>query len=429
MTPRDCQARVRHLLGTCPRWLQRWISQQLLAPGTGNRRPRIRDVAQRLRSEPGFEVAWRLGKLPLDLDSPLTSIPDSMAPASGRPATWEVPPLTTLAQLAAWLGLSPGELDWFADGRGWLPKATHKTLRHYTFRWILKRDGSARLLEIPKGRLKRLQRWILDQLLSAIPVHPAAHGFCRGRSVKTFAAPHVGRCVVLRLDIRDFFPSIARTRLQALFMTAGYPEEVAVRLSGLCTTRAALDVGETLPAMVKPEARYFVMKRYTSPHLPQGAPTSPALANRVAYRLDCRLAGLAEAAGGQYTRYADDLLFSGDSAFARGASRFLIQVGRILLEEGFEPNWRKARIQRQGVSQQAAGLVLNSGLNVPRKEYEMLKAILHNCVRCGPETQNRGGHADFRAHLLGRIAQVQWIHPAKGARLRAVFDQIVWGTP
>jgi RNA-directed DNA polymerase len=162
------------------------------------------------------------------------------------------------------------------------------------------------------------------------------------------------------------------------------------------------------------------------PHLPQGAPTSPALANLLAYRVDCRLAGLAGSAGAAYTRYADDLAFSGDEAYARQAEHFSVQAAAILLEEGFTVHHRKTRIMRSGVRQQLAGQVVNVHLNVARTDFDRLKAILTNCIRLGPDSQNRGNHPSFRAHLLGRINFVTMVNAARGARLRGIFDQIRW---
>jgi RNA-directed DNA polymerase len=165
---------------------------------------------------------------------------------------------------------------------------------------------------------------------------------------------------------------------------------------------------------------------HTRPHLPQGAPTSPALANVCAFRADCRLTGLARSAGAEYTRYADDLAFSGGEEFARGIERFSTHVAAVLFEEGFTVNHRKTRIMRQGVRQRLAGLVVNQRMNVMRSDFDRLKATLNNCVRLGAESQNRAAHAHFRAHLIGRIGWVESINPAKGQRLRALFDQIAW---
>jgi hypothetical protein len=161
--------------------------------------------------------------------------------------------------------------------------------------------------------------------------------------------------------------------------------------------------------------------------LPQGAPTSPALANICVYRVDCRLAGLAKSAGAEYTRYADDLAFSGGDAFERCVERFSTHVAAILFAEGFTVHHRKTRIMRQGVRQHLAGLVTNECMNIVRGDFDRLKATLINCVRLGPESQNRDGHSAFRMHLEGRVGFVETIHPARGQRLRAILDRIQWG--
>jgi len=165
---------------------------------------------------------------------------------------------------------------------------------------------------------------------------------------------------------------------------------------------------------------------YARPHLPQGAPTSPSLANLCSYRLDCRLSGLAQSAGAVYTRYADDLAFSGGERFDRSVARFAAQVAAILIEEGFTVHHRKTHVMRQSVRQHLAGLVTNQRLNVRRSDFDLLKAILTNCVRHGPATQNREAHPHFQEHLAGRIGFMETINIEKGRRLRATFDQIAW---
>ena len=332
---------------------------------------------------------------------------------------WQLPDLPTPGALADWLEISPARLDWFADrqGRQWqLPAGP---LRHYRYRWVPKRSGGMRLIETPKTRLKAIQRRLLHEILDRIPPHDAAHGFRRGRSIASFASPHVGRHVVLRIDLQDFFTSIGRARVVALFHTAGYPERVAALLAGLCTNCVPADVWDASSsrASANNTRRNRALR---SPHLPQGAPTSPAVANLCAYRLDVRLAGLAAAANASYTRYADDLAFSGEEDFARSARRFPIQAAAIALEEGFCVNHRKTRIMRRSVRQQIAGVVVNEKLNTRRSDYDELKAILHNCVRGGPDSRSRAAPADFRSHLLGRIEHVRMLNPARGAKLRTV---------
>jgi hypothetical protein len=283
-----------------------------------------------------------------------------------------------------------------------------------------------RLIESPKQRLKAIQRWVLTEILDRVPPHPAAHGFRSGRSTLSFAQPHVGRHLVLKLDLKDFFPGILKARVAAIYMTAGYPEAVAELLAGLCTNTTPSTVIRSGAANSSIAERQRLKTMYQRPHLPQGAPTSPTLANLAAFRLDCRLAGLAAAAGARYTRYADDLLFSGDASFAKMVDRFYIQACAIALEERFEVQTRKTRVMRQSLAQRAAGLVLNTRLNIPRPDYDQLKAIIHNCIRHGPASQNRDGVADFPAHLAGRIAYVEQVNPQRGRRLREAFGRIAW---
>jgi hypothetical protein len=348
-----------------------------------------------------------------------------MAPAAGAPAGWCIPEITTATALAAQFGLTPSELAWFAHPEA-RRRAPDGPLCHYRYHWVAKRSGSARLIEAPKTRLRTIQRTLLDHLIAPIPPHEAAHGFRAGRSVRSFVAPHVGQQVVLRVDLRDFFPSIGAPRVRALFSTAGYPEEVARLLTGLCTNRTPHSVWSQPGSPLSSAEMQRLRRLYSQPHLPQGAPTSPALANLCAFHLDCRLAGLARSAGAAYTRYADDLLFSGGPLFARRVERFFVHVCAVAIEEGFTVAIHKKRVMRRGTRQRAAGLVLNDRINIARDDYDTLKATLYNCTRNDPCRQNVSNHPDFRAHLAGRVAYVESIHPARGQRLRGMFERIVW---
>ncbi len=347
-----------------------------------------------------------------------------MCPISVAQA-WGLPPILTAGELADWLGVSNTELDWFAGLRGFESRRSQGRLRHYHYRPLAKRFGQVRLIEAPKRRLKEIQRRILKEILEQIPPHDAAHGFRAGRSIKTFATPHVGKTVVLKIDLQDFFPSISAAWIQAVFRAVGYPEDVADLLAGLCVNATPEDVwqGEQFNSgRLVQEARW----RYSRPHLPQGAPTSPALANLCAYRMDCRLSGLACSVGAVYTRYADDLAFSGDGPFLRAARRFQDHVCATVMEEGFTVHHRKTRIMQQGVRQRLTGVVVNERLNVPREDFDRLKATLTNCIRFGPQSQNRHDLDDFRHHLHGRVSFVESVNPARGQRLRRLYERIEW---
>jgi len=370
---------------------------------------------ERARAKYGDELVVRV----------LCPEPPTMLPVRAA-AGWEIPAIDSTGDLAKWLGVEPGELRWFADLKALGYKQREPRLGHYHYRVLAKRFDSVRLIEAPKSRLKDLQRQILRWVLEKVPPHPAVHGFVRGRSIATFVAPHVEKRAVLRLDVCDFFPSFGGVRIQNMFRTLGYPEAVADLLGGICSNQTPLNIWKHSGAGVDVECLAELRRLYARPHLPQGAPTSPALANICCYRLDCRLSALAESAGAAYTRYADDLAFSGGRDFERRVERFAAHVGAVLLEEGLRVNHRKTRVMRRGVRQHLAGLVTNRKANIRRRDFDRLKAALTNCVRFGPENQNRERRADFRSHLQGKVSFVEMINPAKGKRLRAIFEQIRW---
>jgi hypothetical protein len=414
------------VLGRRYRFL-RPLAGRVLSAFVGQPRPRLARVVDFLEKDKGFCKARETRSLQLRF---VLWPAQAMVPAPGPPSSWRVPAITSPAELARFLELEPRELDWFADCQTREGSATVEALRHYRYHWVAKSSGARRLIEAPKPRLKQLQRRLLDDIVAHIPPHEAAHGFRAGRSVTSFVAPHVGRTIVLKMDLRDFFVSITSTRVMAIYRTAGYPERVARLLTGLCTNTVPRLVWDLAgPLQIDPSRSptgWQARRLYRQPHLPQGAPTSPALANLTAHRLDARLAGLAAAAEASYTRYADDLVFSGGDSLARSIGRFPTHVAAIALEEGFAIQHRKTRIMRQGARQRAAGVVINQKMNISRDDYDVLKAVLCNCVRHGPGEQNRGGVADFRAHLAGRVAYAGRLNPARGEKLMRLFERIVW---
>nr|WP_281260508.1 reverse transcriptase family protein [Pseudosporangium ferrugineum] len=162
--------------------------------------------------------------------------------------------------------------------------------------------------------------------------------------------------------------------------------------------------------------------------MPQGAPTSPALANLVAYRLDRRLTGLADRFGVRYTRYADDLAFSGALHRRGEAGRLVAAVTAVVTDEGFRVHPAKTRIRGRGDRQQLAGLVVNEHPAVAREDYDRLRAVLHDAARHGTEAANRE-HADFAAYLRGRVAWVSHRHPGRAAKLHALLTAALAAAP
>jgi len=336
-----------------------------------------------------------------------------------------LPDFPAVGDLARWLEVTPNELEWYADH--WRSdRATAPGLQHYHYNWRPKRSVGVRLIEIPKQRLRAMQGKILRELLDRVPPHAAAHGFRRGHSCLTHAACHTGQRVVVRIDLKDFFPSITSGRIHALFARLGYADPVAATLARLCTHRSPAGVlrQPTGQNALTSQQKQILRDR----HLPQGSPCSPALANLCAYRLDMRLAALAQSLGATYSRYADDLTFSGPREFEQSLVRFHVQVATIAIEEGFTINRHKTRIMRASTRQRVTGIVVNQHPNITRKDFDALKATLTNCLRHGAATQNRERRQDFRAYLAGRVAHVRMVNEARGQRLSELLGRIEWGT-
>jgi RNA-directed DNA polymerase len=330
-----------------------------------------------------------------------------------------LPHFQTPAELARWLELPLGKVAWltyrFCENQR--PQSAREA--HYHFRWLRKRSGGHRLIESPKKEMRRVQQMILREIVGKIRAHESAHGFVPGRSIITNAKPHVGRRVILKFDLDSFYTSVRYSRVVAIFRSLGYSREAALWLARLTTSSA--------PGSLKlPLGESSTIWKYMPRHLPQGASTSPALANLSAYALDVRLTGLARAWHVTYTRYADDLTFSASGKLIPALHQFIALVERIVRDEGFRIKRTKRKVLRSNQRQIVAGVVVNNKVNVDRREFDRLKATLHNCVKLGPATQNHSEIADFAGHLRGRVAHVLQLNPQRGAKLLALYQKIRW---
>jgi len=320
-----------------------------------------------------------------------------------------LPTPSTPAELAEALGLTIPRLRWLAF------HAEAATRVHYVNFEVPKKGGGTRTLSAPHRTMAAAQRWIFDRIVATLAAEPEAHGFLPGRSILTNAAPHSGRAVVVNLDLEGFFPGVGFPRVRGVFRRSGYSPAVATILALLCTECPRRPV-------VYDGTIYHVA---TGPRgLPQGACTSPGLSNQVARRLDRRLAGLAAKLGATYTRYADDLTFSGDVDLDARVGYLMARARHIARAEGFAVNEAKTRVLRRNAAQVVTGLVVNDRPGVPRAEVRRLRAILHRARLEGLDAQNRAGHPDFRAWLRGKIAYVAMARPDVGGRLLAELEAI-----
>lgn len=278
---------------------------------------------------------------------------------------------------------------------------------------IAKAKGGARRIAAPRAALRKVQRAILAKILARVPVHDASHGFVAGRSTVTNARPHRGAAIVLKLDLKDFFPTLHYRRVAGIFRSLGYVEDVAAVLAGLTTYRPRLADGAAVwPGM-----------------LPQGAPTSPALANLACRRLDRRLAALAAKVGATYTRYADDLTLSfADANPDVKLGRLFWWVELICEQEGFLERPDKRRVLRASQQQRITGLVVNADVHLPRADRKRFRAMLHNCAAHGLASQAQRANqspSEFAAYLAGYAAYANMVEPTLGAAWLAEVERIV----
>lgn len=308
-----------------------------------------------------------------------------------------------LATLAANMGLTESELAWLCYHR------ESTKVGHYALFTIPKKRGGLRVLASPKTKLRQAQRWIVANVLAAPTPHAAATAFAPGASVVHNAAPHVGQAVVVKVDLKDFFPSLGVKRVKHLFEQLGHSEGIATVLALLCTDspRVALTFDG--------QKRYVAVGKRG---LPQGALTSPALSNLLARKLDARLAGAAKKLGFAYTRYADDLTFS--HADDRAPVGILLTLVReIVKDEKLTVNEAKTQVLRPQDRQIVTGLVVNGPATprISREDLRRFRAILHHCERDGFAALTQRLGRDARAYCLGYNAFVRMTRPELADKL------------
>jgi RNA-directed DNA polymerase len=212
---------------------------------------------------------------------------------------------------------------------------------------IPKKSGGQRHISAPSKELKRIQKWISENLLRSVAVHESCTGYRVGKCIVDNARPHVGKDFVLNADIEDFFPSINQARVTALFESLGFEQKMAGYLSKLCTHHELL---------------------------PQGAPSSPDLANLICKTLDEKLSEFCEKRNWSFTRYCDDITISGGGVLTRAE---VDTICGIITSEGFKVNDKKLRVARKTSQQRVTGLVVNERINLPRRERRRVRAMIH----------------------------------------------------
>lgn len=264
---------------------------------------------------------------------------------------------------------------------------------------IPKKSGGTRKIEAPSDELKRIQLWIKENILDQFSASQYAKGFIKGISIFDNALPHVNKDLVINLDLKDFFPSIEYRKIYKIFKYIGYTDSVSKLLTNLCTN----------PRNV----------------LPQGSPASPVISNLVSLRLDKRLGRLAEEIGATYTRYADDITFSGN----KNLVKYLKLIRKIIHEEGFRINEKKFHLQYSYQRQEVTGLIVNDKVSVPEHHIKELENAIYYCKKYSVTdhmTHIRCEKGFYKEHLYGLAYFIKMVDVEKGLLFLSQLNEIDW---
>jgi RNA-directed DNA polymerase len=267
-------------------------------------------------------------------------------------------------------------------GSDYIRYVAYQPERFYRVFEIAKRAGGQRQICEPLPNLKGIQRWILDSLLSRVPVSGYAKAFVRRRSTRENARFHRRQPQVLKLDISDFFPSLSSAKVRTLFRSLGYSKQVSYFLTRLCTYQGGL---------------------------PQGAPTSPMISNHLLAEFDEEVWSYCSNHSMRYTRYADDMTFSGD--FHPG--KLIREIRHLLLKRQLFLSEHKTRLMLPHTRQEVTGVVVNSKLQSPRETRRKLRQVAYFIDRFGLDdhlARINEIRANYVGHLKGLASHVRFLN-------------------
>lgn len=277
---------------------------------------------------------------------------------------------------------------------------------------IKKKRGGFRHIDAPNPQLYNIQNWIKGFILDQVKFPKEITSYQKGKSIIDNAKPHVNKELIVKFDLKDFFRTVTEDRVFGIFRMLGYNKAVAIDLSKAC----CIDI---------PEEDTEKKLKYPLGCLPQGAPSSPALSNLSAVKMDYRLIAYAKSKNLDYTRYADDITLSGKVSDKPS----LWAIKQMVKDDGFMLNILKTKYVHRSNQQIVTGLTVNERLSIPKRDRKQIHTHLHNCINFGPYHhlgRMKIHKRNYREWLLGNIVYIQMIHPKEGRLLREKFDLINW---
>jgi len=318
-----------------------------------------------------------------------------------------LPVIRDLSDMSALSGLTREELVWLSFER------KVSTIDHYQRFEIPKRNGTKRLISSPKPAMRKAQSWIRSEIVNQMQPLDYAMAFRPGKSIVDNAQAHQGAKVIIRMDLTDFFPSITFRRVKGFFKSCGYSGGVASVLALLTTDAPRVYVNtETKTRVVAKGER----------GLPQGACTSPDIANLIARRLDARLGGMA-GSNWVYTRYADDLTFSSSNPNAN-VNGVLKLAKQIIEEESFTVNEKKTSVKRASGRMMVTGLVVDENeVRLSRRDVRRIRAFLHMCDTKGLDKVSEEIGKSAKHVATGYVSYMHMVSPEQAQKYK---DKYSW---
>ena len=277
----------------------------------------------------------------------------------------------------------------------YLASVINSNSSHYREFCIAKRNGGKRIISAPFPALLECQKWIYDKIISKASIHTSAHGFTYNKSIITNSKVHVGQNHFLKIDLKDFFPSITINQVINIFKSLGYTHKVSFYLASICCC---------------------------GDRLPQGAPTSPMISNIVAKTLDNRLMKFAKRFNLKYSRYADDIAFSGDFI----PVKYIEYITNIINSCNFIVNENKTILQHEKHKRIVTGISISKNeIKIPREYKRNLKLEIH-CIRkhgiLGHMRKNKIKNPSYLTSIIGKIHFWLSVEPNNNYAKLALFD-------
>lgn len=263
---------------------------------------------------------------------------------------------------------------------------------------IPKKNGGYRKLAIPEETIKVAQDWILKYILKRCQSSNYSSAYESGCSIKANAERHLGKNLIVGIDLLNFFASIKEQQVIEVFHDMGYNIKIS-RLLGKCCYHPYLG-------------------------LPQGACTSPYISNLVMFKFDNTVGEYCKAKGIEYTRYADDLTFSGDSYSIAGLIGF---IKKNLENMDLKINYKKLKVLRPHTRQKVTGIIVNESLAAPREYRYRIKQEIYYVNKYGLKDHMDHNHIDMSKEkylnsLLGKIGYCLYLKPNDKAMLKCRND-------